>query len=486
VTHLILWLVTAATAGSITDVLGAEDLLRSGRPGRASQEAASLIKEDEGNLGAHYVHVKARARGLRDGPAVEELYRAWMHEEPDVVAARFGLATALTMANIPEAVDGAWCEEVESLIGGALPRELHDAVWTVRLRIDARTYCPTDAAEDIEALTRLGRHHDYALALSIKERTRDGQVSNVVADDFSRLVADSPELASEAGAMMIKGFGGEGLSRASSTQLRTQRALVTHDEPRVVAFAATALTLAHDEGGAKLALNNLYKIDPGRSWTVPTSEGIARWFVRARPHTKKRDPSALSGRLIIALRSDSDERANDALQQLRAIWERDPRDTDAAYAFARAAAHRKTYQRLAVAAMDHAIDTAPAWDPRGLTRAESYDDWKREASADVGLWLCERGWNQRSQGYLNLAAGDLRLAILSHPDPPAEFHMRLGLIYYDLGAEEDALFQLGLGLSSPGEEPDRAEALQVGERLYFKQAWAPGGFEGWVSSHARD
>ena len=134
--------------------------------------------------------------------------------------------------------------------------------------------------------------------------------------------------------------------------------------------------------------------------------------------------------------------------------------------------------------MDYAIDTAPAWDPRGTSRAESYDAWRVEAAAEVGLWLSERGWNQLRYGSYNLAAGDLRLAILSHPDPPAEFHMRLGLIYYRLGYEEDALFQLGRGLALEGGELHREEARDIAESLFAKQAWAPGGLDGWVAAQA--
>ncbi len=473
---------TLAIASSIDDVLRAEDLLRSGRPGEASQDAAALLRQDEGDLGAHYVLISARTRGLRDGLAVEAQYRQWLEREPDLLAARFGLAAALTMAHIPEERDGPWCIEVESLIGGVLPDDPSDAVWTLRLRIDARRHCPADAASDLAALATL--RSDYALALSIREKTRNGQISTAVADNLERLITRAPELTSEAGVMVVQGYG-DGLERASGAQLRAQRSLVAHEEPRVVAFAASVLTAAGDHGSANLALNRLYQIDPQRSWTVPTSEGITRWFARERPHSNQRDPSALRRRLAMALGPGSPGRRDEATQQLRAIWERDPRDTAAAYAFARAAAMNAVYLDMAVAALNHAIDTAPAWDPRGRSRAESYDAWKREAAADVGLWLCERGWLRRGMGQLDLAAGDLRLAILSHPDPPAEFHMRLGLVYYELGYEEDALFQLGRGLSLEGGKLHREEARNVAERIFAKLAWAPGGLDGWIAARGQ-
>ncbi len=462
------------------DVLRADDLANSGRPEEAVAQTGALLAKDPGNLGAQYVHIAARTRGMREGREVEVQYRRWLEEAP-TPAAKFGLAAALTMAAIPER-NGPWCEEVESLIGG--PVTGPGALWVLRLRIDARRHCPADPSEDVAALVELGKKDDLALAWSIRERTRGGRASEAVASDFERLVKRAPELASETAPLLMEALEGEGVARVRAAQLASQRELVGHAEPRVVAYAATALSLAGDQDGARSALTHLTDIDPVRSWSVPTSEGLTRWYLRDKAQRVGATEEALEVRLRKVLNPTSDDAAVAALKELRGIWERDPRDSGAAYAFARGAAALRMYEDLAGGALDYSINSVPAWDPRGASRAAHYDQWRSEANAELALWLSERGWLRRLVGRPKHAAEDLRLAILLTTDPPAAFHLRLGLVYYDEGFEEAALHHLGRGLGMEGGDAHRVEARRAAEDLYSRLTWAPGGLDGWIADQA--
>ena len=509
-------LVAASAAGApAADAATSFYLLQTGRPEEAAWAAAAALHRDPEDLAAHRAYLAALATGLRAGPQVIQLYRSWAAEAggTEEIAARLGLAEALYFSNTEL---GAWCDELDAALSGVASWEPEARYWGLRTRYEARSICPGDRAADREALLAMGDGPvDRALGYSLRLRLSEcGAIDDALADDLERWYARAPGAVAYPGSLWREGLEGEALERARRAALGAAlRALETEDPAALYAAERVLGWAGHPDRAAAQA--RLDALDPGRGQTVQRGDGALRWFPREHiPHSPTRgmiysadrrfalravwllrqlepDPETEAPQTVALYREKLGDnllysgRQRAAVASYRLAWEADPsprRANDYAYA----AARRGVELPGALEAVSAALESPPAWDPRGDS-AGDYDDWllaQRAARADL---LDTRAWVLHAMGLDRRAAGDLREAILLTPEPVALYHLHLGIIYSALGDREAALHHLGRGLATaetlPGWEwATRATARSLARQLYRELRWAPGGLDDWIAA----
>lgn len=457
-----------------------------------------------------YIYVQSRA--LRDGPAVEQVYRAWVRDEPEHPVARISLAAAM---HYGRADPGPWCDEIDGLID-PIPDDPTLAYWAHRTRLEIRRKCPGDTDRDREALIALGETLPEAWGYRLRLLV-DGEITPALADELSRFWDDQPHRLGYVFNPWQERYYGDGLDEARAALLERARAQAQAAEaPNTLSGAIGILRWASaDEDEITDAQDRLRAIDPGRSTTRRSGNGTVTWAPRSslgdaasgiydaaredRPRAQLQALQALDEELpadgpLRALwwefvaRAES-KRGDDAAaaEAWAAAWRADPTDPGRASQCGWSARDAGEGLDEALAVIDEALALAVEWDARGDHSSDNMTEWLQRTADERARLLEVRGELLRTQDRLEEARDVLLEAVLLADQRAPYIHIRLGRIYVALGEDEAALAHFGLGYASGGlEEMDdwwRA-ADREARRLYAAHRWSPTGFEGWVDSIA--
>jgi len=492
-------------------------LLSAGRPEEAAWNAAAALHADPEDLLAHRAYVVTMAMALRESPAVADLYRGWLTEAPDSLAARVGLATALQYGHNKM---GPWCDELEATLDGVEGWTDPGArYWAHRVRYEARDTCPGERESDRAALLTLGAADRgaelRAFGYSLRLRLADEPVDAALADDLERWYAAAPERSAYPGNLWREDLAGEALERAREAALNAARreSLISHD-PQSLYDAANMLRWSEDPD-QPLAEERLALVDPDRSKVAYGNTGRVQWMRRdvrswnpasmaITSANQKLAPRAvrllkdidlpdddpiLSARLEGTLGDNliATGRRRAAAASYHQAWTLDPTPERAnTYAYTAAMARLELDRALAV--IDDALARHQTWDPRGDVWVDGYDDWLQRQRSGRARLLDTRAWVLHELGRDQEAAESMREALLLAPSPSPLHHLHLGIISHALGQDDAALFHLGRGLSQADqvswEWALKAHSRSVVRQLYQEQRWAPGGLDDWIASQA--
>ncbi len=504
---------TAARAASSPEELArAHDLISSREPERAMQLAARWLREDPWDLAVHELHIQAGMRGLRQGPTLDELYRAWMETEPERPEPGIALAMLLEAAH---GDPGPWCDEVEELLAGQLPAEPLLRYWALRTRYRVRRDCPGEREQDRADLVTLGATLAQARSYALQLRVLNEPVDEALADELAELYAREPWNLAGVGCLWSKQRQGPALERAQAEALAAARALAQSEEPMILADVVTVLRWAKQEQELEAAEARLTELDPQRSKSWGHGQGLVRWMPRdsfkkglyfdivrsSREDEPKARIKALAAleeqlpaegplraeywtRVATARKAMKDHQA--ALEARRAAWQAHPQDPELARSYAWAA--RKADQDLegALAALEQALTIVERWDPQGYSWAAGVQGWIKTAGWRRARLLEVQGELLRLQDQHEEARDALCEALLTGHSRTPYLHVRLGMVYDALGQQELALAHLGQGYAEGGEKLDDwwKEARQRLEELFQQLRWHPAGCEGWIAALA--
>lgn len=499
---------TALAAAPVGDLSYGHYLLGSQRPEAALAQAVAALAADPGDIDAHRLYIAVLTRGLREGPAVIRLYRDWVQAEPQSDLARVALAAALAE---PDLDPGPWCDEAEAALA-TLPADPALRARAIRVRRQLRRTCPGDADEGLDELRVLAPSVHAARQPVLRRDLEDRDVSHQDAAAVARYLADWPDPAWVAGQLWHEDVGGEGLELARDEVRRCVDAAALADTPVLLRAALLAVEDMGDDDRAATLRARFEAVDADWRPTRSYSTGTVSWMprvVRADDEpwqelyrAAARRPSPLALLALRRLEPDLPEGS-----EIRAEYERNVSDhlwwslrRRAAVAHARRAyqleptpARANSYGydaalaaidlEPALAAVDAALVTGPAWDARGQSWASGYVDWQAEAAADRRDLLDTRAWILVGLKRWEEARDDLRLAVLLG-QPSAIVHLHLGLVEAELGQDESALLQLSRGLALGGGDEPRLRARARGEarRLLRTLRYSPRGLDAWVST----
>ena len=500
---LLTWLLTAHAA----DLNAGWYLAYTGRPEAAATLAAEALRDDPDSVDAHRLYLWSRSAGLREGPVLEDQYRAWVATGGDEPAA-LSLAWLLSWRH-PE--PGPWCDELRSLTT-PVPQDPVNRYWGLRVVLESTPACGGDPQPLIAELLELGDTEPLARPFALELAMGQGLVDSVLQEEIATTLAADPwaQLSTLA---LWAGASGPRLEETQQAVLEVARAQAESDTPHLVWAAIQVLGSSGDSEAVGRISDRLAELDPAARRAPPRATDRVAWLGRPLPlHTQleleavyqaanAEDPAVAVKQLKRAgaelgvdglgrqawqlelsaayARQGKDKKA---FRALREAWAAHPDNADVANQFAYTAALRGQALDTALLAIDHALARPIRWDPRGDHLAPDYGSWLLASSAERGAWLDTRGWVLHKLGRNREAALALEQSLLMAGGDASVQHLHLGLVYAALGKQSLALDHLGRGLARGlGEEPAlTAQARTVAEGLFDATHWAPGGLDGWL------
>jgi thiol-disulfide isomerase/thioredoxin/tetratricopeptide (TPR) repeat protein len=500
---LLTWLLTASAA----DLDAGWYLAYTGRPEAAATLAATALRDDPDSVDAHRLYVWARSAGLREGPILEDQYRAWVSAGGGEPAA-LGLAWQLSWRNREP---GAWCGELAELTT-PLPDDPVNRYWAQRVQLEVSPLCGGDPQALIDDLLELGDNVALARPFALELAMGKGLVDSVLQEEIAITLATDPWALVSTLALWA-GAQGPRLEETQEAVIAVAQAQLESETPHLIWAAIQVLGASGDLEGVGRVSDRLADLDPTARRAPPHATETVSWLGRPLPvHTQleleavyeasntpdpataikqlKRAGSKLGvdglGRQAWQLelsaayaRQGKDKKA---FRALREAWAAYPDNADVGNQFAYTAAMRGVALDTALLAIDYALAKPIRWDPRGDHLAPDYGTWLMASSAERGAWLDTRGWVLHAMGRDREAALALEQALLMVGGDNSVQHLHLGMVYAALAKDALALDHLGRGLAQGRSEEPRltAEARATAERLFDASHWAPGGLDGWL------
>jgi thiol-disulfide isomerase/thioredoxin len=507
---LALSLLGPALAGEPSELDRGWYLAESSRPEQALATAARLLEEDPTDTGAHRLYAWVQIKALREAPAAEALYRAWLELDPEADAARIALANVLRWRN---RFPGDWCAEAESLLVQP-PGSLEDSYWAQRVLYEIRTVCPGDQEAPRHALMKLGEQLPSARAYGLRYQVQEQPIDDELAAQLQAFYAEQPwRLTYVGNPWALRGPAAE---RARDSALEAAKGALQSDDPLLVDSARRLFGYADELELQLEAEERLAALDP--AWVSNHFEHVdgAQWVIRVEaqesdvlahariagrgkgaraalaitrefePRIAEDGPERAAYLALMAELYDEAGRPMKALETAGLAWQADPTDPYLANDFAYRAAISGLQLEEALVASQGTMAALPAYDPRGDHSATSYDHWQAELGDHAAAFADTHGWVLYRLGRYDEAAAALRQALLLAREPQAILHLHLGLCYDKLDHSEGALRQLGRGLArADGSEPElEKQAYQRLRDRFEGHRWAPGGLETWIALQA--
>lgn len=504
-------LISVSWAATPMDLANGWYLAESGRLEAAAMVAVKALSESENDLEAHRLYADTVVRGLKEGAALDQTYRAWIARDPTNPVPQVAQAGLLLARN---ARPGLWCGEVEKLLEKD-PQDTGVRTYAARYRYEARLLCGGDVAAAEKQILELAEVTPTALGPGLRIRMRSGKVDEDLAADLRTFYVAEPWNLTEPGNLWAESMKGPAIKQARADALNAARLALQSDSPAVAQAALDLYTLASNDPGKLEAAKRRAALDPEwRVWEtlgpgdVPSTTGNMSLLERQLDAARRRASVEVARKKLEeleprippkgALRAtwlkemafvlQREGKTEESFAMFKAAWQADPTNASAANAFAYSAALKGQDLDLALVVIDSVLRNLAPYDPWSDWKGEGYETWSDRTADQVAARMDTRAWILYQLGRKEEAAAALQHALLLTTTPDPILHHHLGIVLHSLGKDDAALQQLGRGLSmGPSDEPEldvRARALAT--ELFASRRWAPGGLDTWLTTRSSD